>query len=168
VITRKTIGCLAVACALPLSFAAAASARAGDLTFDQTYPVASALCVKAHDNALPAGLAASEVQVVAACNTLTNGFGPLVSAVDAAESAYLSTVGAEHNDVATACAKPVANRTTCFDTRQSARSTDATAASSRITAVAAFHAAIEQNRSTFWTTVAGLRRPPSGATGATS
>jgi hypothetical protein len=156
-----------VACALPLSFAAGASARAGDHTFDQTYPVASAVCVKAHDNTLPPRLTASDTQVIAACDMLANAFGPLVSTVDAAESAYLSTVSTERNDVATPCAKPVVNRTACFDARQAAHSTDATAASTRIAAVATFHSAVEANRATFWTTLAGLRQPPSGATGST-
>ena len=166
-ITRKTLGCLAVACALPLAFAGSASARAGDLTFAETYPVASALCVKAHDSALPASLAASRSQVIAACDTLYNGFGPLVSTVDAAESAYLNTVSTEHNDVATACAKPVTDRTTCFDARKTEHSTDASAASTRISAVATFHASVEANRATFWTTIEGLRQPRKGSTGET-
>jgi len=167
VISKKTFGCLAAACALPLSFAAGASARAGERTFVQTYPVASALCVRAHDGTLPASLASSRSQVIAACDALQNAFGPLVSAVDAAESTYLDTVSTERGDVATACAKPVTNRTACFDARQTARSTDETALSTRLSAVGTFHAAVEQNRATFWTTIAGLRRPPSGTTGAT-
>jgi hypothetical protein len=167
VISKKTLGCLAVACALPLSLAAGASARAGDLTFDQTYPVASALCVKAHNYTLPARLAASRTQVIAACDALVNAFGPLVSTADAAESAYLNTVGTERNDVSQVCTRPVADHTVCFDARQSARSTDSTAATTRVTAVSSFRSSIEANRATFWTTVAGLRQPPSDTTGAT-
>ena len=107
--------------------------------------------------------------MIAACDTLVNAFGPLVSTVDAAESTYLSTVSTERNDVVDRCArKPVTNHTACFDARQTrAQHRRHRRVDAGVTAVAAFHAAVEPNRTTFWTTIAGLRQPPASSTGST-
>src|SRR5579871_1440124 len=117
----RTFGSLAGAgaCAIALATSGSALARAGDHTFAQTYPVASALCVKAHAAMLPPRLAANRVAVVAACDTLQNAYGPLVTTVDNAEAAYLTAIGAQRSLVAAACTKPVTNPAAC----QAARTT---------------------------------------------
>ena len=150
-------GLIASTCVLVLAASGTAFARAGARTFADTYPVASALCVKAHDNTLPAGLTANHDKVVLACNTLQNDFGPLVTTVDSAEAAYLTTVAAQRALVATACAKPVKDETACHAARDTAHSTDAAALATRKAAVDAFQAQIEANRTAFWTTIQGLR-----------
>jgi len=150
-------GLIAGTAVVVLAASGTAFARAGGRTFDETYPVASALCVKAHDNTLPARLAANRDNAVTACDTLQNAFGPLVTTVDNAEAAYLSTVGAQRMLVATACAKPITNVAACDGARDTRRSTDDTALMTRKTAVDTFQTAIEANRTTFWTTIQGLR-----------
>jgi hypothetical protein len=142
---------------LALVTASGAIARAGDRTAAQTYPVASALCVKARTGTLPPRLTGSRDAVIAACDALINAFGPLVSTVDAAESTMLGTISAQRALVAAACAKPVADRTKCQDARATALSTDAAARVTLRAAVAQFHASVEANRNTFWTTIASLR-----------
>jgi len=154
---RQLLGIVGGALVIALAAAPSAFARAGDRTFDQTYPVASALCVKAHARTLPPKLAPQDAAVITACDKLQNAFQPLVSTVDAAESTYLGVVSAQHSAVASVCTKPVTNHQACITARDNAKATIASAHATEVTAVATFHASIETNRSTFWTTIASLR-----------
>jgi hypothetical protein len=154
---RGITGCVAGACALALATSGTAFARAGDRTVDETYPVATALCVKARTNTLPARLMANRSGVLAACYALENAYGPLVTTVDDAEAAYLATVAAQRSLAATACTRPVANVTTCQAARTTRRTSDTTALTTRRSAVDSYHASVEATRTTFWTTVQGLR-----------
>ena len=154
---RMQVGTAAGACVLALVTAQGAFARAGERTAAQTYPVASALCVKARNNALPPRLATSDTAVRTACDTLLNAYGPLVSSVDSAESTLLSTLSTQRGLVAAACTRPVANRAACHAARASALSVDRAARTTEIAAVARFHASVEANRNTFWTTIQSLR-----------
>jgi hypothetical protein len=154
---RGLVGSIAAVGALALLAPAGASARAGERTLAETYPVATALCAKARIGALPPRLTGDRLQVLAACDTLENAFGPLVSAVDSAEAAYLTTVANQRTLVATACARPVANAPACRTARDNRRSTDAAALATRATAVAQFRASVRANRDAFWTTIRALR-----------
>ncbi len=154
---RMQIGSAAGACVLALVSAHGAFARAGERTAAQTYPVASALCVKAHGGTLPPRLVASRTAVQGACDTLLNAYGPLVSTVDAAESTLLGTLGAQKALVDAACARPVANPAACHAARATRLSTDAAARKTEIDAVAQFHASVQANRTTFWTAIQSLR-----------
>jgi len=156
---RPILGAVLSAIAVSLAVTGSAMARAGDRTLAQTYPAATALCVTAHTGTLPPKLAAHRVTVIAACDTLDNAFAPLVSTVDSAEAAYLSTVAAQKALVAAACPRPVpaSAKAACDSARATATSTDADALTTRQGAVTAFHTAIEANRTTFWNTVQSLR-----------
>ena len=154
---RMLIGSAAAACVLALVTASGAFARAGDRTAARTYPVASALCVSAHNDVLPRRLTAAKTQVLAACDTLLNAFGPLVATVDAAEATLLNTLSTQKGLVAAACPKPVVNAAACQAARSTAISVDGSARLTELGAVTAFHTAIEANRTTFWTTIQSLR-----------
>jgi len=151
------IGSTAGACALALVTAGGAFARAGDRTAAETYPVASALCVRAHTDALPPKLAASKTPVLTACDTLLNAYGPLVATVDGAESTLLATLGTQKGLVAAACPRGVPSSAACQAARATAVSVDGAAHLAEIAAVGQFHASVEANRSTFWTTIQSLR-----------
>ena len=154
---RPILGILMTAVAVSLTLTASAFARAGDRTFADTYPVASALCVKAHAGTLGSKLEPNAAAVITACDTLENAFPPLVSTVDGAEATELSTLSAQNAAVATACPKPVTDPAACRGARETRRSTDAAARLTLVGAVGAFHASVEANRVTFWTTVSTLR-----------
>ena len=145
------------AVAVSLTMSAGAMARAGDRTVVETYPVATALCVKAHTAVLPTKLAPKSAQVIAACNTLENAFVPLVSTVDGAEAAYLSTVANQKALVAAACPRPVTDKAACLAARTTARTTDGTARMTLRTAVTTFQNAVETNRLAFWAAISALR-----------
>jgi hypothetical protein len=154
---RGLVGSIAIAGALALVGPGTVFARAGDRTLAETYPVATALCAKARIGSLPPRLAGARTQVLAACDTLANAFGPLVSAVDAAEGSYLATVANQRSLVAAACARPVANAAACRAARATRRSTDVAALAARASAVAEFRASVRANRDTFWTAIRALR-----------
>jgi hypothetical protein len=154
---RGLVGSIAAVGALALLAPAGASARAGDRTLAETYPVATALCAKARSGALPPRLAGDRAQVLTACDTLENAFGPLVSAVDNAEAAFLTTLANQRTLVATACARPVADAAACRAARTTRRSADAAALAARAIAVTQFHASVKANRDTFWATIRALR-----------
>lgn len=148
--------------AVALAVTASASARIGGRTFGETYPVAFALCTNAHPGTLPAKLQPQAAAVITACETLENAFAPLVSTVDAAESAYLGTVSVQKALVAAACPQPVTDAVACAGARATARSAVATARTTERTAVATYRAAIEANRGAFWSTIQPLRGPRVG------
>jgi len=158
---RQVLGIVGAAIAVSLTVPGSALARAGDRTFADTYPVASALCLKAtaHPATLPPKLEPSASSVMIACQTLDNPFLGLVSNVDAAEATLLNTISAQKLLVATACPRPVpANeKVACQAARSTARTTDATARIKEQAAVTGFHTAIEANRTTFWSTISSLR-----------
>ena len=163
---KRLIGCVAGACALTLAASGQAIARAGDRTAAETYPVATDLCQRAAAGNLGARLEASRSQVLADCDALVNAYGPLVSTVDAAESQELATIAAQRSLVASACAKPVADRAACQAARATAITTDGAARTTLRTAVLAYHTAVENNRQTFWSAIEALHdaSPPAPAT----
>jgi hypothetical protein len=154
---RILIGSTAAACALALVTAGAAFARAGDRTAALTYPVATALCVAAHNDVLPSRLTAAKTQVLTACDTLLSAYGPLVATVDGAESTLLGTLSTQKGLVSAACPRPVVSASACQTARSTAISVDGAARLTEVGAVTAFHTAVEANRSTFWTTIQSLR-----------
>jgi hypothetical protein len=156
---RITVGATVSAVAVSLTLAASAMATPASRTFDQTYPKASALCVKAHAGTLPTKLEANKAGVIAACDTLSNGFGPLASTFDAADATYLSVVATQKGLVSAACPKPVPSgqRAACMAARSTSVSAISAARTVRVTAAGTYHTSIEANRTTFWTSISSLR-----------
>ena len=154
---RMLTGSTAAACVLALVTASGAFARAGDRAAALTYPVASALCVSARGDVLPPKLTAAKAQVLGACDTLLNAYGPLVATVDGAESTLLGTLGTQKGLVAAACPTPVVDPGACQAARSTKISADGSARLTEVAAVTAFHTAVEANRNTFWTTIQSLR-----------
>lgn len=158
---RQVLGIVGAAIAVSLTVPGSALARAGDRTFADTYPVASALCVRAaaHPAALGPKLEPNAAAVVAACQTLDNPFLTIVSTVDAAEATLLNTISAQKLLVASACPRPVpaSEKAACEAARATAHTTDTNARTTEQAAVTAFHTSIEANRTTFWSTIGSLR-----------
>jgi hypothetical protein len=73
----------------------------------QTYPFASALCVKAEAGSLGKRLEPSRDQVRSACRTLEQPFAGLEATVTSAEAQYSQTVANEAALVVAACPQPV-------------------------------------------------------------
>lgn len=155
---RRTLPLIAAAVtAASLGVTSSALARAGDRTVDETYPVATAVCVKAHAGTLPPKLVGQQTAVLSACDTLENAFPPLVATVDAAEAQYLSVVSTQKGLASAACTRPVSDHAACVQARLSAHSAVIAAHGTARDAVVAFHTAVEANRNTFWSTLQSLR-----------
>jgi hypothetical protein len=156
--TRMLAG-LGAAIVITLISAASAMALPGARTFAQTYPFASALCVKAQAGSLGKKLEASRDQVLSACATLEQPFAGLEATVTGAETQYSQTVANEKALVLAACPQPVtqAERPACRTARLTRRSADSSALLARHDAVVTFVGSIETNRVTFWKTIHSLR-----------
>ena len=114
---RQLLAVVGTVALASLFASSSALARAGDRTVDQTYPVATALCARAHAGTLPAKLASQTTAVIAACDTLENPFPLLVSTVDAAESTFAGVASTQSSAVASACTRPVTNHAACVTAR---------------------------------------------------
>jgi len=153
----KILGIAGAALLASLALSSSALARAGDRTVEQTYPVATALCVGAHAGTLPPKLAPQSAAVIRACDTLINAFAPLQSTVDAAEATFLTTVSQQQDLVAAACKRPVSDHAACVAARETKHTTITNAANTRLSAAMTYRQSIEANRTTFWSTIQSLR-----------
>jgi hypothetical protein len=151
---RLRLGLAACTCAL-LVLPAAASARPGQRSFDQTYPVASRLCTKIAAGRGPAKLRPDASQVDGLCGTLKTSF-------TTAQGTYFATVTPlkeQATALVTATREACATRpsATCRTTREE----NAAALKGLRAKVAAagktYRASIESARQTFWSAVHSLR-----------
>lgn len=146
----------AIAIVATLGFTGLASAKAGDRSFEQTYPYASALCTKANNGTLPPRLRASSAQVKNACATLRGGFLPLRANVQAANIALTTGVANDRAAIKAACVKG-ADRATCRQTRRQERLAIQSLRAQHRAAVRLYYTSVEANRRTFWSTIRSLR-----------
>jgi enamine deaminase RidA (YjgF/YER057c/UK114 family) len=154
----------AVVCALlcaALVVPSLAAAKPGQRGFNQTYPYASKLCIKAENGKTPKRLAASSGAVVADCATLRTSF-------TAAQTAYTTTTAPLKQQARDAIA---ALRATCKQARaagdlapcKAARVTTRTTIQGLRSQWKAggqtYHASVDAARKTFW---AAIRALPGG------
>jgi hypothetical protein len=113
----RLLGAVAVAAtAALLAIPSAASARAGDRTFPETYPVASKLCTE-----VAAGkrkrLQRFAPRVLADCAVLQGGFTAAQSEELAARATLGNVVAADRAAIVTACPPPLVGHPQCENTR---------------------------------------------------
>lgn len=155
-LNRVLAGAGVAAAVVAIGFTGLASARAGDKTFAQTYPYASALCSRVAAGHTPAKLRGSEAQVKQACATLETAFGPLQSAVLAGQSQFAAGVAAARAATQQACA-PGQPRPHCRQVRRADRLTIMSLRRQHRAAVRLYYTSIEVNRRRFWSTIRSLR-----------
>jgi hypothetical protein len=155
----RLLASLSAGIVITLMSAASAMALPGTRTFAETYPFASALCVKAEAGTLGKRLEPSRDQVRSACRTLDQPFAGLEATVTNAEAEYSQIVANESALVVAACPQPIttAERPACRTARSNRRNADSTALLARHNAVVAFVGSVEANRVTFWTAIHSLR-----------
>ena len=135
---------------------ASAGAVAGNRSFTQTYPYASALCAKAQAGTLPKKLAPQRAQVTTACTTLQSSFTQDQSTVQAAQTSFQSGVAAARAARKAACAPP-RQQPKCRDARITAQSQLRTLRVNHRAAVRTYSISVEAARRTFWSTIRSLR-----------
>jgi hypothetical protein len=145
-----------LALALP---GAAAGARAGDLTFQQQFPLASALCAKVAAGTESKHLQKFATQLTADCAALQATFTTNQAAVLAVRAAIMPTLTADLAAVHSACPDPKAKvqRVACI---RAHHANDAAIKSLRAqlhSANRTYWKSVESARHTFWSAVKSLR-----------
>ena len=140
-----------------LTLPAAASAKPGSRSFQETYPVASKLCA---ESPLPKKLQPSATLVACDCTTLQSSYNAAVTAGQAAETSFANAVAAAKATRQAACVPApttAAGKLACAKARLKAtKAIDAQRVGLRL-ALKQFHLSIEQARVTFWTAIHSLK-----------
>jgi len=157
--TRLSGSIAAATIAATLAIPGTAGAKAGEHTFQQTYPFASRLCAHVQAGKGPIHLQPFAAQVLADCATLNSGFTAAQSAVLAAQASFASGLAADRAAIAAACTPPVKNRPLCRSTRRSEHAAIVALRREHTAAVHLYYKTIEANRHAFW---AAIRSLPGG------
>jgi hypothetical protein len=153
----RLTGAIAIAAtAGSLAIPAAAGARAGDKTFQQTYPLASRLCTE-----VAAGkrkhLQRFAPQVAADCALLQTGFTTSQATILAARTSTTSAIAADRAVVSGACPPPMVGKPACENTRHTEHLAIVTLRHQLTAASRHYYFTIEANRHTFWHAIHALR-----------
>jgi hypothetical protein len=154
--TRLTGSIAAVSIAATLTFTGTAGAKAGERSFQQTYPVASQLCAKVAAGKGPKRLRPFAAQVASDCSTLSSGFTAAQSAVLAAQASFATGLAADRAAIAAVCTPPVKNRPLCRSTRTSEHAAIVALRREHTAALHLYYSTIEANRHTFWAAIHSL------------
>jgi hypothetical protein len=158
--TTRLSGSIATATiAATLAIAGTAGAKAGEHTYQQTYPFASRLCAHVVAGKGPIHLRPSAAKVLADCASLKSGFTAAQSAVVAAQATFASGLAADRAAIAAVCTPPVKNRPLCRSTRSSEHAAIVTLRRQHTAALHLYYRTIEVNRHAFW---AAIRSLPGG------
>jgi hypothetical protein len=152
----RLLGAAAVAVTTAsLAIPSAAGAKAGDRTFQQTYPVASRVCEN-----VAAGkskrLKRFTPQVLADCAALQSGFTAAQSTVLATRAAIASAIAADRTTIAVACPPPLAGRPACEQTRHAETLAITALRRQQVHAARRFYRTVEANRLRFWKAIRAL------------
>ncbi|HEX3510770.1 MAG TPA: hypothetical protein VHT27_06690 [Solirubrobacteraceae bacterium] len=146
-----------VASVLALALPGAAGAiKAGDATFQQTFPLASSLCAKLAAGTENKHLAKFVPQVTEDCTTLQSAFTNAQTSVLAARTAIQPTLIADRAALHAACPTPRDAALACRNARHVNRITTHSLALQLHAAAHAYFATIEGARKVFWTAIKSL------------
>lgn len=142
-----------------LAVSGVASARPGDRSFTQTYPVASSLCANVAAGHVPKGLAGSVPKVNQACAALGSAYSAALAPALSAEQAFRAGNQAARLQARQTClqAHAVHQPKVCRQARRQAHLTVRADRLVRRAAVLRYRIAIESARRTFWSTIHALR-----------
>lgn len=157
ILSSRMAGALAaVAATAALAFPAAAGAKAGDRTFQQTYPMASMLCAKVTAGKEGKHLKRFATQVLADCAALQSGFTAAQGTVLAARAAITPQIVANRTAITAACPTPTKQPAGCNHARTvNGRAID-TLRHQLAKASRRYYRTIELNRRHFWKAIRAL------------
>jgi hypothetical protein len=151
----RLLGAVALAATgASLAIPSVAGAKAGDQTFQQTFPVASPLCAK-----VAAGkskrLKPFTAQVLADCATLQSEFTLAQSTVLAARAANAAQIAADRVTLTASC-PPGTPKLVCRHRRRQARDAIIELQRRQVRAARRYYRTIEADRRRFWTAIRAL------------
>jgi hypothetical protein len=155
---KRIIGAIAAAGTLAVALPGNAGATpAGNLTFQQTFPLASTLCAKVAAGTEGKHLKAAAAQVTADCETLLAEFTAAHNAVLAARASIEPALAADRASLRAACPNPKVVHAAC---RKAHRLDDKAIVSllhQRQAARHSYYKAIEAARAQFWAQIHLIR-----------
>jgi hypothetical protein len=156
----RLAGALVVAaCAAAVAAPAAATGpRAGEKTFQQTYPVASRLCteIATGTGRRLVRLRRSAAQTLADCAALQNGFSAAQATLLAAKAAIAGARAADKALAASACAGAAAKTAACQSTRHRVGRLLGALHTEQIREIHVYYFTVEANRRVFWSAIRAL------------
>ena len=156
---KRLLGATAITAtvaALALPAIASATTRAGDKTFQQTYPVASRLCTEVAAGKRP-HLKSVATTVLADCAALQTNFTTAQTAVVTARTTLRAQIAADAHAIALACPKPHDGTPSCLSTRHTQHAAISALRAQLLAAVHVYYKAVETNRRAFWAAIKALR-----------
>ncbi len=156
---KRLLGAATIAAtiaALALPSLASANIRAGDKTFQQTFPVASHLCTE-----VAAGkrkhLIPVAATVLADCAALQANFTTAQTAVLTARTTIKAQIAADRHTIALACPKPDGAQPACVNTRHAQNAAIRVLRFQMLAAVHLYYKSTEADRRAFWAEIQALR-----------
>jgi hypothetical protein len=142
--------------------AAAAPKRAGERTFQQTYPEASRLCAEIASGTGQKRLRQRRfaTQILADCAALENGFNAARASLLAAKASIASARAADKAIAASACAGAAVKTAACATSRHKQQQLLNALTAEQIREVHVYYFTVEANRRVFWSAIRPL---PGGA-----
>jgi hypothetical protein len=143
--------------AVPSMAGAVTPPKAGEKTYEQTYPMASRLC-----NEVTAGKRkrlqppAIKAKVLADCTAVQSGFTAAQTTILATRAAITAAIATDRAPLATVCAKSIEARPLCQQTRRQTRRAVAKLRLELFHATLRYYRTIEANRLAFWHAIRGL------------
>jgi len=161
-LSRSLAGAIAVAAtagvlSLPVAADARVTVRAGEKSFQQTFPVASRLCTEIAKGVRHPVLRRSAARVLADCALLKRRFHAARTAVIAARTALLAMRAAGHAATVLTCARPAAHSRACLLARERELRLDFVLEGEGIHAAHVYYRTVELDRRDFWRAIRRLR-----------
>jgi hypothetical protein len=153
---KRLLGAVLVAAAAAsLAIPAVAGAKAGDRTFQQTYPGATRLCAE-----VAAGkrkrLQPFAARILNDCSALQTGFTAAQSAVLASRGTTAASIALDRVAIAVACPSPLVGHPACEHTRHVEQLAIATMQRVQAHAARRYYRIIEANRRRYWHAIKAL------------
>jgi hypothetical protein len=153
-LTRRLFGAAAIsASAISLALpgvAGASTPKAGEKTFQQTYPLASKVCANVAAGTESKHLKKFAAQITADCTTLQTAFTASQTTVIAARTTLTAQITADRAAITVACPTPKDQAAPCLSTRATVGKAVDALRHQRLLAVRHFYKAIEASREAFW------------------
>jgi hypothetical protein len=153
---KRVLGAAAIAATTALMVPSVASARAGDKTFQQTYPVASHLCTEVAAGKRPR-LKAVSATVLENCATLEATFKTAQTTVLAARASIGAQIAADEALKKTTCAPPSEGTPACASVRHTQNAAIRVLRLQKVAAVHSYYKTVETSRRAFWHAIRQLR-----------
>jgi hypothetical protein len=146
----------AAAIAVFLAIPGVASGKAGEATFQHTYPVASRLCANTAAGKESRRLKLFATQVLADCTTLQSGFTAAQTAVLAARATITPQIAADRKKIDAACPTPADQHPACVGVRAHEGAAIEVLKHQMVLAAHHYYRSIEMGRVHFWRAISAL------------